>query len=54
MSFVQELKRRNVVRVGIAYAVAAWLLIQVSDTGFPRIGLPESAVMPVIEHEVST
>ena len=31
MSFVQELKRRNVFRVGIAYAIAAWLLLQIID-----------------------
>ena len=48
MSFFAELKRRNVVRVGIAYTVAAWLLIQVSDTVIPRIGLPDSAVTLVI------
>jgi TolB-like protein len=48
VSFLQELKRRNVFRVGIAYGVATWLLIQVSDTVFPRIGLPDSAVTLVI------
>ena len=48
MSFFKELKRRNVVRVGIAYTVATWLLIQVTDTVFPRIGLSESAVTLVI------
>ena len=48
MSFFEELKRRNVFRVGIAYAVAAWLLIQVTDIVFPRIGLPDSAVTLVI------
>ena len=31
MSFFEELKRRNVVRVGIAYAVASWLILQVAD-----------------------
>ena len=31
MSLFAELKRRNVVRVAIAYAVAAWLLVQVGD-----------------------
>ena len=31
MSFFEELKRRNVVRVGIAYGVGCWLLIQVAD-----------------------
>jgi len=48
MSFFAELKRRNVFRVGLAYAVAAWLLIQVTDIVFPRIGLPDSAVTLVI------
>jgi TolB-like protein/Flp pilus assembly protein TadD len=31
MNFFQELKRRNVFRVTIAYAVAAWVLLQVAD-----------------------
>jgi hypothetical protein len=48
MSFFKELKRRNVFRVGIAYTVATWLLIQVTDIVFPRIGLPDSAVTLVI------
>ncbi len=48
MSLFVELKRRNVFRVGIAYGVAAWLLIQISDTVFPRIGLSDSAVTLVI------
>ena len=48
MSFFEELKRRNVVRVGIAYTVAAWLLLQVTDIVFPRIGLPDSSVTLVI------
>jgi len=41
MSFIKELKRRNVIRVGIAYAVASWLLIEVSTTTFPMLRLPE-------------
>ena len=48
MSFIEELKRRNVFRVGIAYAVVGWLLLQVSDIVFPRIGLSDSAVTLVI------
>ncbi len=31
MSFLSELKRRNVIRVGLAYVVAAWLLVQVME-----------------------
>ena len=40
MSFFAELKRRNVFRVGIAYAITAWLLIQVSDILLESIGAP--------------
>ena len=40
MSFFAELKRRNVFRVGIAYAVTSWLLIQVSDILLESIGAP--------------
>jgi TolB-like protein len=43
-----ELKRRNVFRVGAAYLVVAWLLIEVSDTVFPRLGLPDWTVTFVI------
>lgn len=39
-----ELKRRNVVRVAIAYAIVAWLLIEVSTTTFPILRLPEWAI----------
>jgi len=40
VSFLNELKRRNVFRVGIAYAVTSWLLIQVTDILFESIGAP--------------
>jgi len=39
--FFEELKRRNVVRVGIAYTVVGWLLLQVTDTFAPALRLPE-------------
>jgi TolB-like protein/Flp pilus assembly protein TadD len=35
-----ELKRRNVIRVAIAYAVAAWLLLQVADLVLDNISAP--------------
>jgi TolB-like protein len=38
MSLFEELKRRNVFRVGIAYIVAAWLLVQVADLALDIIG----------------
>jgi TolB-like protein/Tfp pilus assembly protein PilF len=40
MSLFDELKRRNVFRVGIAYGVTAWLLIQITDILFESIGAP--------------
>jgi len=38
MSLFEELKRRNVFRVGIAYIVAAWLLVQIVDLSLDIIG----------------
>jgi TolB-like protein/Tfp pilus assembly protein PilF len=35
-----ELKRRNVIRVAIAYAVAAWIVLQVADLVLDNIGAP--------------
>jgi TolB-like protein len=43
MSFFEELKRRNVFRVGIAYVVAAWLLLQITDVLVPMLNLSEAA-----------
>jgi TolB-like protein/predicted Zn-dependent protease len=40
-SFFEELKRRNVVRVALAYMVAAWLAMQVIDVMFPALNVPE-------------
>ena len=44
MSFIKELKRRNVIRVGVAYAVAAWILIEITATTFPILKLPDWSV----------
>ena len=44
MSFFAELKRRNVLRVGAAYVVAAWLVIQVVETILPAFGFGDVAV----------
>lgn len=48
MAFFEELKRRNVLRVGAAYSVAAWLLIQVTATVFPLFELEPSAARLVV------
>jgi TolB-like protein len=36
-----ELKRRNVVRVAIAYAIVSWLILQLTDVLVPLLTLPE-------------
>jgi len=41
MSLFNELKRRNVFRVGIAYAVAAWVLLQIVDLVLENIVAPD-------------
>ena len=40
MSFFDELRRRNVFRVGIAYLLVAWLVLQVTDNIAPIFELP--------------
>ncbi len=40
MSLFVELRRRNVFRVGIAYAVAAWILLQLTDVVAEILELP--------------
>jgi TolB-like protein/Tfp pilus assembly protein PilF len=38
---LEELQRRNVIRVGIAYLVAAWVLLQIADLVLENIGTPD-------------
>ena len=40
MNFFGELKRRNVYKVAVAYAVVAWLLIQAASIFFPAFDAP--------------
>jgi len=47
-SFFAELKRRKVHRVAIAYAVAAWLLIQIATQVFPFFEIPNWTVRLVV------
>ena len=44
MSLFNELKRRNVFRVAIAYLALAWLLTEVAGTLFPAFGIPDWGV----------
>ena len=46
--FFTELKRRNVYKVAIAYAVVAWLLMQVASQIFPFFEIPNWAVRLVV------
>jgi len=41
MTFFAELKRRNVFRVGAAYVVVGWLLLQVADVLLGNFGAPD-------------
>ena len=42
MSVIQEIKRRNVFRVGIAYVAVSWVLLQAGDVVFDFLELPAS------------
>jgi TolB-like protein/tetratricopeptide (TPR) repeat protein len=42
MSLFNELKRRNVIRVSMAYLAGAWLILQVADTVIPYFGLGDT------------
>jgi len=46
--FFAELKRRHVYKVAIAYAVVAWLLMQVASQIFPFFEIPNWAVRLVV------
>lgn len=48
MSLLKELKRRNVLRVATAYAVTAWLIIQVVETTFPVFEISDGTIRIVI------
>ncbi|MEJ2128728.1 MAG: hypothetical protein P8X81_07760 [Woeseiaceae bacterium] len=39
-SFLEELKRRNVIRVAVFYVVASWLILQVGELLFDALDLP--------------
>src|SRR2546423_12339591 len=47
-NFFAELKRRNVYKVAAAYAVVAWLLMQVASQIFPFFEIPNWAVRLVV------
>jgi adenylate cyclase len=48
MGLYNELRRRNVFRVGIAYIVGAWLLVQAADLVLDVIGAPDIILRSVV------
>src|SRR5438045_9406200 len=46
--FFAELKRRNVYKVAVAYAVVAWLTIQAASIFLPAFNAPQWAMQVVI------
>jgi TolB-like protein/Tfp pilus assembly protein PilF len=47
-NFLAELKRRNVYKVAVAYAVVGWLLVQIATQVFPFFEIPNWAVRLVV------
>src|SRR5580700_6309687 len=48
VNFFSELKRRNVYKVAVAYAVVGWLLAQIATQIFPFLEIPNWVVRLVI------
>jgi len=48
VQILSELRRRNVLRVAIAYLAVSWLLVQVVETLFPIFGLSDQLVRLVV------
>jgi adenylate cyclase len=48
VSFLSELKRRNVFRAAAAYVAVAWLVMQVAEISFPAFGLGDRALRLLI------
>jgi len=47
MSFWEELKRRNVFKVGAGYAVVAWLIVQVAAAALPNFDAPRWIIQTI-------
>ena len=46
--FFGELKRRNVYKVAVAYAIVGWLVMQVASTVVPALHLPDTITSAVV------
>jgi adenylate cyclase len=47
-NFFAELKRRNVYKVAVAYAVVGWLLVQITTQVFPIFAIPNWALRLIV------
>ena len=47
-NFLRQLKERGVIKVGIAYLVGGWLVMQLADVVFPALNLPDFAITLVL------
>ncbi len=48
MSFIDQLKRRNIFRVGITYLIVAWLIAQVTELALDSFATPDWVVKTVL------
>ena len=48
MGLFTELKRRNVFRVGIAYLIGSWIVVQVADIVLESIGAPDWVMQAIL------
>jgi hypothetical protein len=49
MKLLAELKRRNVIRMALAYAVVAWFIVQAADVLLGNFGAPSSNANPLLD-----
>ena len=47
-NFFREIRDRGVIKVGVAYLVGAWLVLQLADVIFPAMGLSDKSVTLVL------
>ena len=48
MSLIEELRRRNVIKVVTAYAVAGFIILQLCDIIFPALNIPDETIGDVL------
>ena len=47
-AFFDELRKRKVIKVGIAYLIGAWVVLQLADVIFPALGVSERSITLVL------